>query len=427
VDDAFTVVRGSGPTTLNVIANDSTAPDVGESLIGVAAVTQPAHGRVINAGGTVTYEPNDGFVGTDTFQYTVRDSNGGTDTATVTVTVERPPSETPSLIAVGSGPGGGSRVRLYSLPTGAFVAEFSVYESSFTGAISVAVGDVNGDRVPDVVVVPGAGGGPHVKVIDGNRLGLIGPDGRISDAALLGSFFAYDPSFTGGVILSLGDVNGDGSVDIITGTGAGGGANVKVIDGASIATASGRAGSPTTLASFFAYQSSFRGGVSVAAGDVNGDGIIDVITAAGASGGSHVKAFDGTQLSQAGPGDTNLLASFFAYGAEFLGGVNVAAGDLNGDGRADIITGAGFGGGSHVKVYSGGSSNPTASFFAFPGLVGPGVDVAFRAPAGSEGIVVVGAGLGARPRVQTFTGPDVVPTVGFDAFDPGFLGGVDVG
>src|SRR5207244_1839112 len=101
----------------------------------------------------------------------------------------------------------------------------------------------------------------------------------------------------------------------------------------------------TLKRTFLAYDAGFQSGVHVATADVNGDGVLDVITGAGSGGGPHVKIFDGAT------GD--VIASFFAYDPGFRGGVNVAAGDVNGDGKADIITGAGPGGGPHVKVFDG--------------------------------------------------------------------------
>ncbi|SEK95277.1 conserved repeat domain-containing protein [Stigmatella aurantiaca] len=85
-DDAVTVPANSTGTVVDVLGNDTTAPDTGETLT-VTAVTQPTSGTVTLVNGVVTYTPNPGFIGTDTFTYTISDGNGGTDTATVTVTV----------------------------------------------------------------------------------------------------------------------------------------------------------------------------------------------------------------------------------------------------------------------------------------------------------------------------------------------------
>lgn len=70
---------------IDVLGNDSD-PDVGDMLT-VGSVTQGTNGSVANFGSYVTYTPTTGFNGTDSFGYTVSDGNGGTDTATVSVTV----------------------------------------------------------------------------------------------------------------------------------------------------------------------------------------------------------------------------------------------------------------------------------------------------------------------------------------------------
>jgi hypothetical protein len=132
------------------------------------------------------------------------------------------------------------------------------------------------------------------------------------------TFLAYAADFLGGVRVAFGDVDGDGILDIITSGGPGGGPHITVRSGADL----------SYLASFFAYDPAFTGGVWVAAGDVNGDGLADIITGPGPGGGPHVTVRSGADLSY--------LASFFAYDPAFSGGVTVAAGDVNGDGQVDI-------------------------------------------------------------------------------------------
>ncbi|HEX8436905.1 Ig-like domain-containing protein, partial [Archangium sp.] len=87
VDDAVTVAEDSSATVVEVLANDSTAPDMGGTLT-VTSVTQPTRGGTVTlVSGVVRFTPALNFNGTATFTYTVSDGNGGTDTATVTVTV----------------------------------------------------------------------------------------------------------------------------------------------------------------------------------------------------------------------------------------------------------------------------------------------------------------------------------------------------
>src|SRR5439155_24677933 len=150
---------------------------------------------------------------------------------------------------------------------------------------------------------------------------------ELAPAALLASFYAYDAAFTGGVSVAAGDVTGDGKADIVTGAGPGGGPHVKVFGGAGFAAVAG----------FFAYGPTFAGGVNVAAGDVTGDGKADIITGSGPGGGPHVKAFDGAALALGGSAAAGAVAgplrSFFAYDAGVAGGVSVAIGDVTGGGH----------------------------------------------------------------------------------------------
>src|SRR5207249_1282321 len=96
------------------------------------------------------------------------------------------------------------------------------------------------------------------------------------------------------------------------------------------------------LASFFAYSTDFSGGVFVSAGDVNGDGKADVIIGAGPGSPQHVKVVDATRLGQVNAGgtiaDSALLSSFFAESSAFTGGIKVAATDHNNDGLAQVAT-----------------------------------------------------------------------------------------
>ena len=303
-----------------------------------------------------------------------------------------------TLFASGADAGGGPHVRFFNAD-GSQRLSFFAYDPSFTGGVRVAVGDVNGDGVPDLITVAGSGGGPHVKVFDG------------TSGNLIASFFAYDPTFAGGVYLAAGDVNGDGHADIFTGAGAGGGPHVKVFDG--------RTGN--VLYSFFAYASTFTGGVRVAAGDVNGDGKADLLLGAGVGGGPHVRVLDGTNLNQ--------LYSFFAFAPTYTGGIFVSGGDLDGDGKSEIIASQGQSTTARVRTFRGSNGTQVGDFAPFADFASPpnGARVAV-ADVDGDGVLdlLVSAGPGAA-RVREFKGSTLALIREFDAYDPSFLGGVFVG
>jgi hypothetical protein len=130
-------------------------------------------------------------------------------------------------------------------------------------------------------------------------------DGRTG--AMVRSFYAYDPGFRGGVNVAAGDVDGDGNADVVTGPGPGGGPLVVAFNAAS--------GEP--LERLVAMDPAFRGGLWVAATDADGDGRAEAVAAAGPGGGPMVSVLDG----QTGAAEDN----FFAFNPEFVGGLFVAA------------------------------------------------------------------------------------------------------
>lgn len=309
---------------------------------------------------------------------------------------QRPGGLTSTIVTAGQGDSG-TQVRIYDSASGSVLTSVTPFPG-FIGQIGLAQGDMTGDGVADILVGAGAGGAPHVKVFDG----VTGSEVR--------SFFAYDTAFRGGVSVAVADVTGDGVADMVVAAGAGGGPHVRVYDGAT----------GQFVRSFFAYDPSFRDGLNVAAGDVNGDGKADIVTSTRSGGAPHVKVFDGTTSTE--------LMSFFAYDVGFTGGVNVAVGDVNGDGKADIITGTGVGGGPNVKVFDGGTGAMTRSFFAYDAGFTGGVRVG-TTDSNQDGIadIVTGTGLGGAPHVKIFDGSSLAERGSFYAFNPTSTNGVSVG
>jgi hypothetical protein len=257
------------------------------------------------------------------------------------------------LIVAGQQKGGEARV---FLTVGLEVFRVFPEGPRFKGGIRVATGDVTGDGLADLITGAGPGGAPNVRIFDASSQGT----------TPVRSIVAYDPSFKGGVFVAAGDVNGDGFDDIITGAGAGGAPHVKVFYGATFAE-------PFT---FTPFDAAFKGGVRVGAGDVDGDGRADIVVGQG-SGGSQVKVISGAT--------SETLSTIIAFDPSFKGGVSVAAGDVDGDGFADVVVGAGPGGGPHVKVFSGITSGTQLleSRFAYDPKYKGGVEVAVGNPVGS--------------------------------------------
>ena len=252
---------------------------------------------------TFTLTPAAGRTGTATVTLTATNSYGKSASDSFVVTVVRPPRVRLSADAV---PAGADPVVNVRSQEGSVRFSLTPFEASFRGGANVAVGDVTGDAVDDVVVGAGVGGAPRVVVYDGLT-------GRV-----VADYFAFDQSFRGGVSVAAGDVTGDWAEDVIAGAGAGGGPHVRVF-----------AAGGSELASFFALDHAFTGGVSVAAGDVTGDEVADVVVGAGAGGGPVVRLFDGRTGA--------FRASYLVGPADDRGGAKAVVRDLKADGSMEVV------------------------------------------------------------------------------------------
>src|SRR5207244_1471724 len=134
--------------------------------------------------------------GTFPIHVTVQDLGGSSIALDTTATVQAAavPPQRVHYFAVGATAGAAPEVKVYDATTGAIKFDFLAYSADFRGGVRVAAGDVNGDGTDDIITGAGPGGGPHVKVFSG------------VDGSLLLSFFAYDARFSGGVFVAAGDL-----------------------------------------------------------------------------------------------------------------------------------------------------------------------------------------------------------------------------
>ena len=361
----------------------------------------------------------------------------GSQSAGTPFTVTVSPGTPQTYLAIGGEPG---RV-VVRTAAGAAVTDFRPYGNSYAGAVSVAWGDVNGDGHRDLVT--GAlTGNPHVLVFSGKAFadGTFSPANPY--AALLASFFPYGLGFNVGSNVAAGDFDGDGFAEVVTGASPGN-PHVEVYDGKTLpGTYTGGNPFGSLRTSFFAYGVGFNVGAYVAVGDVDGDGTPELVTGS-SRGNPHVLVFRGTALADRTLTDankySNLLGSFYSYGLSFNVGAAVAVGDVDGDGKAEVITGSSVGS-PHVKVYAGAAfaagtfsgANPDASlvgsFFAYQPANGRGATVAAVDVNGDGKKEVLTGSTGVpRWRVVSGTSTGTLPAAVLDVTETVLLGGISVG
>ncbi len=214
---------------------------------------------------------------------------------------------------------------------------------------------------------------------------------------------AYGPTFNGGIRVASADFNKDGVADYVIGSGPGRVAFVQVIDGAT----------GDTLFQAFPFESAFVGGVFVAAGDMTGDGVAELVVTPDEGGGPRVVIYNG------GNNFSSLVSYFAIDDPAFRGGVRPAVGDIDGDGFADLVVSAGFGGGPRISVWNGEKLgklefvNMINDFFAFEDTLRNGAFVSVG-DANGDGIgdLFVGAGPGGGPRVKLYDGRSLLSVGG---------------
>ena len=287
--------------------------------------------------------------------------------------------------------------------TGRSLGRLAAFAGRFQGEVHVATGDLTGSPRPEVVTAPGPGIPAEIGIYDDQWLSDRDRGNRVA------SFLAFEAGFLGGASLALGDLAGDARMEVVAGAGPGRPAEVRVF---------GPRGHK--LSSFLAFGETYAGGISVAAGDLDADGHAEIVTSTlepparirifGASGEPRAllqPATDGAAVEIAvadldGDGRGELvtgrvaggepwlevldgndgarLRGALAYDTSFAGGIHIAAGDLDADGRDEILVGPGNGGNGEVRVYDR-RLTLLRSFASYP-WSWPGVFVAVRRTTG---------------------------------------------
>ncbi|MEK7631362.1 MAG: L,D-transpeptidase [Patescibacteria group bacterium] len=250
---------------------------------------------------------------------------------------------------------------------------------------SIAVADLGLDGVSELIIGSPAGQKPSVRVL---RL-----DGSVIRTIALGNVHG-----TPAVHVAVGDVTGDGIPEIITSFGKGTTPEVRVH------TATGR-----RTNAFLAFGKGFRGGVNLTVADADANGVADIITGAGPGGGPFVVAFTGQGKK---------LHQFLAYAATERGGVRVFAGDTNGDGTVEIVT-ATRTKNSPVKVF--GTNGVVASSFAIKKIQTASVHIAAQL----SGAILLGTAASTGSQVTSYTETGTVTDIHFYPFGKQYSGEVN--
>lgn len=213
-------------------------------------------------------------------------------------------------IVIAAGKGGGPKVSIYSSSGQLLVSFYAFSSTTLRNGTDVAVGDVDGDGRNELVATSQIASGEQVSTYD------------ISDQwtqTLVRTFSVPAETSPTTSRIALGDVDSDLTDEIIIGGGPGGSPSVWLYE------ADG-----TLIRSQLVYDAAFSGGVDVASGNVSGLLADEIVVAPRSIGSSRVQVFDG---------DFTKLSEFFAYSTTFRGGVALSVGNVQtGSLLSEIVT-----------------------------------------------------------------------------------------
>lgn len=259
-----------------------------------------------------------------------------------------------SEIIVGAGQGGGPQVRVFS-SSGKVLGEFFAFDTNHKGGVEVAIGDVDNDKKKEIVVAPMTEKEPWVVVFDVKTYSK-----KPWKFTAKSSFLAYNNGFKGGVNLAVGNVLKHSGDEIVTASGLGSSGQIRIFD----------VNGNDLGWQVFPFASDFKGGADVAVANVDGGKYSEIIAGILHYGEPRVKVYRVNYKKE-------VLGDFLAFNSGYKEGVNVAGGNISGNNSAEVLVGAN-GGGGQVRAFNAysGKAIRGVSFFPYGNEFHGGVQMA---------------------------------------------------